>query len=231
MTYRHSLLTALIVLFSLPVGISTVSAQGPTSRPPSVVENSTVESSALSLRQLIRRIFRDDQRDDPPTISRGELCLLSPASPGQETKLWHSEPVFVWRGPIGKMVVLDAATDQIMWTYEPAAEETRVRYQGEPLRSGRPYYWQVFETNESISPTVFLPFQILPLASRLLIANGLAIAENRASSTGGSDEIARAQYFAFRGLPTDALQSLFLIESPTDELIEARQEAVEILCQ
>lgn len=191
----------------------------------------TVESNtSASLRGFFERIFRDDEWEDPPTISRGELCLLTPARPGQETTIWHQNPVFVWRGEIDRMEVIDSVTDSVVWHYEPTTEQTSVAYSGETLRAGRLYLWRVYDNIESTSPTIFPPFTIMSDIRRQLIANGLAVAESKVEDK-ESAAIARTEYFALRGLPIDALQSLFLIESTNEELIEAQQETVNRLCE
>jgi hypothetical protein len=191
----------------------------------------TVESNtSASLRGFFERIFRDDEWEDPPTISRGELCLLTPARPGQETTIWHQNPVFVWRGEIARMEVIDSVTDSVVWHYEPTTEQTSVAYSGETLRAGRLYLWRVYDNIESTSPTIFPPFTIMSDIRRQLIANGLAVAESKVEDK-ESAAIARTEYFALRGLPIDALQSLFLIESTNEELIEAQQETVNRLCE
>jgi len=189
----------------------------------------TLPRESLSFRQFLKRIFRDDEWEDPPTISRGELCLLTPARPGQETVVWHQNPVFVWRGAIAKMEVVDSTTNAAIWEHEPMPEQVSVAYAGETLQPGRSYLWRVYDSAESTSPIVFPPFTVMSSARRRLIANGLSVAESRVEKE--SAAIARTEYLAQRGLPADALQSLFLIESTDEELIEARQETVERLCE
>ena len=188
------------------------------------------DNASSSLRGFFERIFRDDEWEDPPTISRGELCLLTPARPGQETMIWHQNPVFVWHGEIAKMEVVDSVTDTVMWQYAPTTEQISVTYSGETLQAGRLYLWRVYDDIGSMSPTVFPPFTIMFDIRRRLIANGLAVAESKVEGE-ASAAIARTEYFALRGLPVDALQSLFLIESTSEELMEAQRETVRRLCE
>ena len=187
-----------------------------------------------SLHQFLKRIFRDDEWEDPPTISRGELCLLSPARAGQETVVWHQRPVFIWRGEIAKMAVVDSVTGTVVWEYRPIPEQKSVRYAGQALRSGRSYYWQVYDDIQSTAPVSFPPFEVMSHIQRRLIANGLAVAESQVEEIAAPD-IARIEYFASRGLPTDALQSLFLVDSEESDfeidLEEARKETVDRLCK
>ncbi|EDX86758.1 hypothetical protein S7335_4464 [Synechococcus sp. PCC 7335] len=184
----------------------------------------------FSFRQLFKRIFRDDEWQDPPTISRGELCLLAPAWAGQEMLVWHEGPVFVWRGAIAKMAVVDSVNNAVMWEYEPQLQQRFVQYEGEPLQSGRLYRWQVYDDGESTAPIASASFEVMSRAQQQLVANGLAIAESKVAGIAAS-KLTRVEYFAARGLPTDALQSLFLINSTDVDLVEARQETVDRLCE
>ncbi len=210
-------LVSAALLFSTSVGIEESTAQ-------------TIQRDSLSFRQFFKRIFRDDEWEDPPTISRGELCLLAPARPGQETAIWHQNPVFVWRGEIARMEVADSVSQAIVWEYEPTSGQTSAQYEGEPLQAGRSYFWQVYGDINSTSPAVFPPFEVMSSIRHRLIANGLAVAESKVEGPENS-AIARTEYFALRDLPADALQSLFLIESTNEELVEARQETVDRLCE
>ena len=182
-------------------------------------------------RGLLRRIFPEDESEDPPTTSRGDLCLLAPTRLGPATAIWHQRPVFIWQGTIGKIEVQDTVTEAVLWRYQPTAEETHVRYGGEPLQSGRTYQWQIYTTADSESAIVFPSFRLLPAANRALLDNGLSIAEQDALAVNGGRELARAQYFVDRQLPLDALQEIFLVDEPEAEFIEARQELIDSMCQ
>lgn len=208
-------------------------AQTPPSAQPIPTQQHLLDTSS-AFRNLLRRIFPDDERDDPTTISRGDFCLLAPARPGEETTIWHQKPIFIWQGTIGKLEVVDEATGDTVWQYEPTPAETFVSYGGETLRTGGTYLWKVYDSAESDSAMAFPPFTVLPAINRLLIANGLSVAQQRAIAAENPQEnppeLARANYFAFRELPVDALQSLFSVEDPSADLIEGRTEVVDAMC-
>ena len=216
---------------SVPQSISSPIAS-PIASPISSQKPTLDTSSAF--RNLLRRIFPDDERDDPTTISRSDLCLLAPARTGEETTIWHQRPIFIWQGTIGKLEVVDEATGDLLWQYEPTPEETFVSYGGDRLTPGDTYLWRVYDSAASENPIAFPPFTILPAINRLLIANGLSVAQERAIAEANEQEnppeLARANYFAFRELPVDALQSLFTVEDPSLDLVEGRAAVVESMC-
>lgn len=183
-----------------------------------------------SFRQLLRRIFRDDEWQDSPTISSGELCLLAPAMAEQETLVWHEGPIFVWQGEIAKMAVVDSVNNAVMWEYEPPSQQKFIRYDGEPLQLGRLYHWQAYNDVSLTTPIAFASFEVMSRAQQQLVANGLAIAESKVAGITAT-KLARVEYFALRGLPMDALQSLFLVDSTDIDIVEARQETVDRLCE
>ena len=222
-------------LVTLLSGVATVDAIAQSA--PTYLSSSTQQPSletTSSFRNLLRRIFPDDERDDPTTISRGDFCLLAPARPGEETTVWHQRPIFIWQGTLGKLEVVDETTGDVLWQYEPAPEETFISYGGERLKPGRTYIWKVYDSAASENPVAFPPFTILPAINRLLIANGLSVAQARAIAAENErtdpSELARANYFAFREFPVDALQALFSVENPSLDLVEGRAEIVDSMC-
>ena len=203
-------------------------------------------SRTLSFRQIIRRIFRDDEERDPPTISRGGVCLVTPTDIGGSNAIWHDQPVFVWQGAIAQLRVIDATTESVLWEYNPSLRETQATYLGEPLQASRRYRWQVFTASNSTAPARTFEFAILPAATRWLVANGLNAAEHSASDTVGASlkdpvqgAAARARYFANRDLEADAIQTLFSVDinaddqmsdEATTELLSAQQEILDNVC-
>lgn len=222
----------LLMILWLDAGIKPQTAAAQATEENAPEENVFEENTSFSFRGFFKRIFRDDEWEDPPTISRGDLCLLTPARPGEETVVWHQNPVFVWQtetGAVARMEVVDSVTNAVIWEYEPFPEQMSVTYTGETLQAGRSYFWRVYENNNLTAPTVFPPFTIMSAVHRQLIANGIAVAESKVEGEVQS-AIARTEYLALRGLPGDALQSLFLIESIDETLVAARQETVDRLC-
>lgn len=232
MTKPTYLLSLLLLTLGVVVAPATTQVGQPTYS--AIAQSNNIEST-VSFRNLLRRIFPDDERDDPTTISRGDFCLLAPARPGEETTIWHQKPVFIWQGTIGKLEVVDDITGERLWQYEPAPDETFVSYEGEQLKAGSTYVWKVYSDSTSETAITFPPFTILPAINRLLIANGLSVARDRAIAADNPEEnppeLANANYFAFRDLPVDALQSLFTVENPSADLVEGRAEIVESMCE
>ena len=203
-------------------------------------------SRTLSFRQIIRRIFRSDEERDPPTISRGGVCLVTPTNIGESQAIWHDRPVFVWRGAIAQIKVIDAATAAILWEYSPALRETQATYAGDPLQANRRYRWQVFTASNPTTPQRSFEFEILPTVMRSLITNGLNAAEHSAANTADfslkgvvQQAAARAQYFVNHDLEADAIQALFSVNTTANdeatsesvaELLSAQQEILDKAC-
>ncbi len=216
--YSGSFLIALATSAALwPFQVSTTYAQ----------EEDPPERPLIS--RILDRIFRDDEERDKPTISRGDLCLIAPARPGEVNPIWHQQPVFVWQGAVSKIAVRDVATEADIWTYEPTLGETHVRYDGAPLQSGRRYRWEIYSSASTDSPLTFPSFETMPRASHQLIGNGLTVAE-QTGETMEEFATARADYFANRSLFQDSIQALFAVEAPTPELAEAQEQLLEKLC-
>ncbi|MBE9079879.1 hypothetical protein IQ241_21720 [Romeria aff. gracilis LEGE 07310] len=218
--YRGSFLFSLATSAALwPLQASTAYAQD---EPP--------ERPLIS--RILDRIFRDDEERDKPTISRGDLrdlCLIAPAWPEQVNTIWHQQPVFVWQGAVGKIAVRDVASETDIWTYEPTAGETHARYDGAPLQPGRRYRWDIYSSANADSPITFPSFETLPRASHQLIGNGLTVAEQGGEAM-EEIAIARANYFANRSLYIDAIQALFVVETPTPALIAGQEQLVDTIC-
>lgn len=235
-----ALLACSITLSAVPIGSSAFAQTA-----------SKEVSRTLSFRQIIRRIFRDDEGQDPPTISRGGICLVTPTDIGStdisgRDAIWHDRPVFVWQGAIAQIKVIDMTTEAVLWEYSPTLRETHTIYAGKPLQDNHRYRWQAFTATDPTTPQRSFEFEILPAVVRSLINNGLNAAEHSAANTADSSlkglvrqAAARAQYFADRDLEADAVQALFSVdvtvsdETTSDsvaELLLAQQEILDTAC-
>ena len=194
----------------------------------------TAEAQPTSqLNNIFRRIFDDDD-DDPPLISRGDLCVVAPATAGVGTPaIWHEHPVIVFKpGSIEKLALREEATNVVFWEYSPTAAATHVVYDGEPLRSEQVYRLDVYLDADADSPTKFPDFRLLSEAERQLISQDLAMATTKNTDAPPEvwDAIQRAEYFVEQGLRLDAIQALFAVETPSAELVTTQQQIIESAC-
>jgi len=199
---------------------------------PSVVAQGLPENTALgSLSRSLRRILGDDEQLDPPTTSRDDICLITPANLDEGETIWHDQPVFVWQGSVGKIEVIDAETQTSLWQYIPESGETTAIYDSDPLRSGLRYQWRIYGVADLESPLLFQPFSIASRPNRWLMSNGLAAAASQTDSSAQNIAIAQINYFTNRLLYTDAIQVLFSANRETPEILAGQTEVIESLCQ
>ena len=204
-------------------------------------EKSPEEGELIPLSpSFLERLFPRDEEQDPPTISRGDVCLIAPARPGEDISIWHQQPVFVWSGDIGGLTLtaIDPAASvsaietetEVLWRHTPQRADLlsedhaiyRVVYDGPSLRPGRRYRLKIYDIAETTTPITMPYFETLPFIQNWLIGNGLA-----ANTT---DAISRADYFARRGLPVDGIQAMFSAENPSPALIDFQAQLVQTIC-
>ncbi|MBD2108791.1 hypothetical protein [Nodosilinea sp. FACHB-13] len=164
-------------------------------------------------------------------------CLINP---GDSETLWHQEPLFLLRGDISQIEVQppgDSAAQ--LWDAEPTATDSGLltaAYDGEPLRLGSPYHLLIYENQPIFGSvlTVQIPFQIMAAGEeRDRIAAELEqITAELATEEADAEAIAQAKadYFIENELPADALQALFTVAAPSEELITAREALAADIC-
>jgi hypothetical protein len=158
------------------------------------------------------------------------LCLLSP---GHEQRVWSLSPTFVWQG-MATVGVRPAQGEAILWQAE--ADETvagafREQYDGPDLERGQEYHWLFFITPDQ--PTEWFNFRVVDRFTHWRIARDLEALQAQLKAEGaGGDAIAlaRAHYFLEKDLLADAIQAMFTVSEPSEELVEAREALVEEIC-
>ena len=208
-----------------------------------VLSTFTVPMAEAQVAQEFNNVFRrllDSDEDDPPLISRGELCLITPAAGEGIPAIWHEQPVIVFApGKIEKIALRDeAAYDpndpyKSFWQHSPDPTASHVIYDGEPLQSGRIYRLDIYVDADAESPTQFPDFGLLSENSRQIINSELAAAELPKDSDIPVEEllaVQRADYFIEQGLQLDAIQALFNVETPSPELVAIQQQMIEATC-
>lgn len=185
----------------------------------------TADAQAASqLNSIVRRLLDNDD-EDPPLISRGDLCIIAPATAGEGTpEIWHEQPVIVFKpGSIEKLTLRDEATNEVLWEYIPALTTSHVMYGGEPLQSDTIYRLDVYLDADAENPAKFPDFRLLPEDFRQQISHDLALNTIPNDTDLRSEDwvvtedwvaIQHAEYFADQGLRLDAIQALFNVNTP-----------------
>jgi hypothetical protein len=197
-------------------------------------ETSTVTPSTSW--QRIREFFRQENEDEGRGRNNGSrpamgTCLVTPRD-GQ--MLWHRNPVLVWQGYSTVGIRPVEEEDNILWKETVSEQEAGVYqayYSGEPMELGQTYDW-LFYISEG-SPAMWFRFQTMEAEQYEYHAAELD-ALNAELATKEVDEnavvLAQAQYFVDNNLPADALQVVFAVGEPSQELLETREALIQAIC-
>lgn len=163
--------------------------------------SSTFEAMFNSIFEMFK------QNQEPPLVSRGNLCVLSPGVLGKTNMIWSSQPLFLWRGEVSNLLVRDYDTDEIIWQRSDLTGKEQVAFEGKPLQSGQAYIWEA----SNAETTVRYEFEVMPSAERQLVAAELANVEKSQNSKLSQDhtDLTTAQYFGKKGLWSDVFQILY----------------------
>lgn len=187
--------------------------------------------------QQVRDFFRrenDDRGAGRDNTSRpiDGVCLVSPK---YDQPLWHRNPVLVWQSRDSTVGIRPLGEDNnIFW--QDIASETEAGvysayYQGEPLELGQTYQWLFYDTDPV--PYRWFKFHMMTTEQYEHYADALEAVQSELE-TNGADEIeialAQSEYFIENNLPIDALQVIFAVDEPSEELLEIREELVQEIC-
>ncbi|BBD63368.1 hypothetical protein NIES2109_62180 (plasmid) [Nostoc sp. HK-01] len=166
-----------------------------------------------------------------PAISNpDDICMISPDEPGTPRIVWSDRPLFIWRGKVKKIVVINKSTGK-KWTQSVTETQNISTYTGdEPLQPGQNYEWKVFfKDNVSLK----VPFQLMESQQRDRITADLSNLENQLKAEGKDTEVialAKAKYFAENQLWSDVLQQVYSVQTPSGELEELYKNLPNKLC-
>lgn len=185
--------------------------------------SSTIEAMFNSIFEMFK------QHQEPPLVSRGNLCVLSPGVLGKTNMIWSSQPLFLWRGEVSNLLVRDYDTDEIIWQRSDLTGKEQVAFNGEPLQSGQAYIWEA--SNAEIA--VRYEFVVKPSAERQLIAAELANDENLQNSKLSRDHsvLTTAQYFGKKGLWSDLFQVLYSTDGSSVDMNQYLDFLSDFICK
>lgn len=200
----------------------------------------TAEVSTLTASagwQRVRNFFRQENEDQGAGENRGArpmpgLCLVSP---GAEQTIWHRNPVLVWQGysTVGLRPMDD--DDAVLWQATASEKEAgvyRAYYPGEALEPGQAYDW-LFYIGQN-APARWFSFQVMEAEQHGQHGAALAALQSELAAQGADEEIialAKAEYFIENDLPADALQVVFAVAEPSDNLMATQEALVQEICE
>ena len=162
-------------------------------------------------------------------VRGGNICAIAPPARlmGINSAIWHDRPLFIWQGAAQRIELLARGTEEVLWSKNLTANDTRAVYDGEPLPAGQRYQWRLYASDQEPRETMF---RTLPKEERDRISAEL----NQLQTQGATaEEIAlqRANYFAKKRMWADALQEIYSVENPSDQLKQLGQEITTYLCR
>ena len=216
-----------LFLSNLSISIITISSF---LQPISVAEGQ-IPQQTLSWWNIFRR---KPPREETPKTSRPSkaLCLISPNAASQ--LLWNTKPLFLWKGDINKIAVESPGNKEYLGTKIVTGNHS-VNYTGQPLEPGKTYRWLIFLSElESASPTRFVTFKIMEAPERNRITAELKRLEILQKNKGANAEkiaFTKAEYFAQKGLWSDAFQEAYSVPNPSPQLSQIIKDIPNQLCK
>lgn len=162
------------------------------------------------------------------------LCLISPhklveketIENAAETpiEIWSDRPLFIWQNGLNNqmVVVYSADGEKEIWSQEAASGKNTVMYDGDPLQPGESYQWNLSQSNGQFGSDpveIKIPFKVMETNKREAIRQDLQQIDSRLAGE-SIDVIAleKANYFIDKNLWSDALQIMFSVDNPSEEL-------------
>lgn len=174
------------------------------------------------------------RRKEPPLISRGGVCAVSPANRKGAVTIWSTEPLLVWWGNANQMELTNE-NGELYWKQSVPADARSITYAGRPLEPGQQYIWRLYTRRSAYAlPQVAVRLQVLDTQSRDTIAADLKSLETSLKNKGASAEtiaLHRANYFISKQLLADALKEMYSVSAPSEQLKAVLQELPEKICK
>ncbi|MGP1387783.1 MAG: hypothetical protein ACTS2F_29865 [Thainema sp.] len=175
----------------------------------------------------------DRRRGYPGTGKPGEMCILNP---GKNEVVWHDQPLLLWRSTAHAVGIRTLTDETEVWraTGEYQALGFRGIQMTQPLEPGESYAWYMLYREQSPNPFDRpLPFTLMNEEQRHVIATELEALEADLEATGATVDqlaLAKVDYFLEQDLRTDAVQVMFSVEEPSEELMTLREEWITEIC-
>lgn len=164
--------------------------------------------------------------------TRGDLCLVSPPARLRDIAdtIWHTNPIFIWRGTARRIELLDTSSKKVLWSKNLTPNDRIAVYDGQPLQPGEKYAWALYVSDAEDEEPQQNSFTILSSTERDRITAEL----NQLQTQGDTPEqiaLKRANYFAEKRLWADALQEIYSVPNPSDQLKKLGEEITNYICQ
>lgn len=234
------LLSLLIILFLAKIPLISI-AQSPSNQTPKEQTNQSNQTNQTpgkrSTLEAIFAIFKERQK----TIlgSRG-VCLVSPGILEKETNIiWHNQPLFVWQGNSSKVEIRLYNADnprKPIWRQQVTQNSSeltlqQIAYTGKPLELGKIYDWEIFDDNDKSQEK--RSFKIMDIEQYNSINEELTNLEKQFQQqqlTEAEITLEKANYFAEKGLFSDAIAEMSSLENLSPEIAQEIQDLLNKFC-
>lgn len=144
-------------------------------------------------------------------------CSIAPQSTNSDkAEVWSDRPLFLWRGPVGKIEVRKSGSKDALWSKTLTGQERFVLYGGEALQPGQTYSLVIFDLSNK--PITENTFQVMETEKRVQLEKQLQVLESELKAKGANPEeiaLSRADLFAKRQLWSDVWREIFLVKNPS----------------
>lgn len=234
------LLSLLMVIFLAKMPLISI-AQSQENSTQKQQNNQTNQSNQpqrkRSTLEAILAIFKERQKQK--LGSRG-VCLVSPGILEKETNIiWHNQPLFVWQGNTSKVEIRLYTADnprKPIWRQQVTQNSSeltlqQITYTGKPLELGKIYDWEIFDANDKSQE--IRSFQIMDIEQYNSVNEELKNLEKQLKQqqlTEAEITVEKANYFAERGLFSDAITELSSLDNLSLEIQEEIQTLLTDFC-
>lgn len=233
------LLSLLIVILLIKTSLISI-AQSQQNQTQKQQNNQTNQSSQpprkRSTLEAILAIFKERQKQ--PLGSRG-VCLVSPGRLEKINTIWHNQPLFVWKGNslnVEIRLYTDNNSKRPIWRQQitnNSSELTlqQIAYTGKPLELGKKYDWEIFDLKDKSWEQG--KFIIMNIEQYNSINEELKNLEKQLKEQGLKEaeiSMEKANYFAERGLFSDAITELSSLENLPSDIKQQIQTSLNDFC-
>lgn len=221
------------------------------SLPPELPESVSAQNSNPTWQQLSRlaqnsrrrrnggsRLVGRLREEIPVRVRSASVCAIAPATQFMDTTniIWSDRPRFIWQGTARRIELFASGSQKPLWSKTISENDKSVLYDGEPLQPGQRYTWRLSTSSEGDNFEPSRTFRIMSSPERDKIAADLTKLENQLKAESATaEEIAleRANYFADkeRRLWSDALQEVYSVQNPSEEVNAVIQEISTRICR
>lgn len=163
-------------------------------------------------------------------------CIISPILVNGETvvKIWNDRPSIVWRGKGTRKIEMTQQGNKKSILEQAINSENQagqVQYTKGTLQPESVYTWRLLDID--LDPTQTRQFQPIAASQRNKITAELKALQSQLESKGASPEaiaLRRAEFFIQKDLGSDAVQELFAVKNPSEELKKTIDKITDEIC-